>query len=164
VEPKYYQPKDVRTRHLAIMDLMLARPDMDQNQIAAELGYTPSRLSIIVNSQLFKLAFTEYRRKVENNLVDLITEATASAIKFNKEVIDNPDAPAVLRQTSARDILSQGHAKAPQSVDMHRRSIEAHIDVPLEALAGLKDVITEAKKPVDFSRRVYRPLISEDSQ
>src|SRR3972149_7853792 len=89
-EQKYYQPETVRSRHLAVMDLMLARPDMNQNEIAERLKYTPSRLSIIVNSPLFKLAFKEYRKQYEgtltDNLCELITEATKEAVQFHREV------------------------------------------------------------------------------
>ncbi len=159
-------PGDLRSRHLAIMDLMVSRPDLNQNQIAEAVGYTPSRISVVVKSPLFQLAFREYRKQFEgkltDNLVDMITDATRSAIKFSKEVVENPEVETNLRQTSARDILNQGHVKAAQAVQVNRRSLNANVDIPFEALEGLKEVIQEARKPVDISRRTFRPQ-NEDS-
>jgi hypothetical protein len=167
-EQKYWEPNTVRSRHMAIMDLMLARPDMNQNEIAERLNYTPSRLSIIVNSPLFKLAFAQYRTKFENelstNLVDLITDATKEAVQFSRDVVKDTGVPINLRQTSARDILNQGHVKAAVSMQVDRRSSEVRLDIPFEALASLREVILEAKKPVDVGRRTFRPPVEDDNQ
>jgi hypothetical protein len=167
-EQKYWEPNAVRSRHMAIMDLMLARPDMNQNEIAERLRYTPSRLSIIVNSPLFKLAFAQYRSKFENDLstslVDLITDATKEAVQFSRDVVKDTETPMQLRQASARDILNQGHVKAAVSMHVDRRSSEVRLDIPFEALASLREVILEAKKPVDVGRRTFRPREEEDGR
>lgn len=157
---KYYQPEAVRSRHLGIMDLMLACPNLTQNEIAERLGYTPSRLSIIVKSPLFQLAFQEYRRKLEGSLIDMITDATASAVKFSKEVVENENAPLALRQVSAKDILNQGHVKAAESIQVNRRSLNANVEIPFKELEGLKAVILEAKEPTALPSRVFRPAVN----
>ena len=166
-EQKYYQPESVRSRHLAIMDLMLARPDMNQNEIAERLRYTPSRLSIIVNSHLFKLAFQEYRKQYEgkltDNLCELITDATKEAVQFSRDIIQNTEVPVNLRQASARDILNQGHVKAVSAIQVDRRSSEVRMDIPFEALNSLREVVMEARKPVDISKRTFRPKEEEDA-
>jgi hypothetical protein len=161
------EPGSLRSRHLAVMDLMVTRPDLNQNQIAEAVGYTASRLSIVVTSPLFQLAFKEYRKQFEgkltDNLVDLITDATRSAITFSKGVVENTNVETNLRQTSARDILNQGHVKAAASIQVNRRNLNANVDIPFEALEGLREVIQEARKPVDISRRTFRPSTDEDS-
>ena len=74
-ERKSYQPQELRYRHLRIMDLMLGNPSMSQNEMAEELGMTASRLSIVVNSPLFKLAFSEYEKQHRQKLSDVIQDS-----------------------------------------------------------------------------------------
>lgn len=160
VEPaeRYYQPQRLRNRHLAIMELMVARPSADQNDLAAELGYTPSRFSIIVNSPLFLYAFKEYRREHMAKVSDLAAEATTVALTFSKEVIENENIDIPVRQNSARDILAQGHAKAVE----RRANLNVDVPVPPELMAGLGTVLTEIQKPFVPTRQLSVPAFREE--
>lgn len=155
---RYYQPIRLRNRHLAIMELLVAKPEADQNELAEELGMTPSRLSIIVNSPLFVYAFKEYRREHMAKVSDLAAEATTAALTFSKEVIENKNVDIPVRQASARDILSQGHARAIE------RKATLNMDVPIsqELLAGLGNVLGEIQKPFVPTRQLSVPALREE--
>jgi len=151
-EQKYYQPSTVRIRHLAIMEMMLVHPDWDQNRLSAELNYTPSRLSIIINAPLFKLAFAEFRKTYRDKLTDLILEATDSAIRFEKDVVENDKVDLSMRHVAAKTILEQGHVKATE----RKASLELNTNVPMEDLKGLVGLLEESRLPVIMTRPIRR--------
>lgn len=66
------QIQKVSVTHDAIIDVLIARPDFTQREIAAQFGYTPSGLGIIVRSDSFKARLAQ--RKAE--LVDPIITDT----------------------------------------------------------------------------------------
>ena len=66
------QIQKVSITHDAIIDVLIARPDFTQREIAAQFGYTPSGLGIIVRSDSFKARLAQ--RKAE--LVDPIITDT----------------------------------------------------------------------------------------
>lgn len=148
VKDRYCNPKTLRDRHLAIMEEMVKNPHLKQSELAKKVGYTDSRLSIIINSPLFIYAFREYRRVHMNKVSDLVAEATAAALRFSKEVIEDKDIDVVCRQESARDILDQGHAKAVERT----ASANFEVQVPLEALGGLEKILAEMSQPFKPTR------------
>jgi hypothetical protein len=150
---KYWEPQTVRNRHFSIMEKMVAQPHMTQNQLAEQMGYTPSRFSIIVNSPLFKFAFESYRRSHMEKISDLVVEATTSALKFSKAVVENVDVETPLRQVSAKDILGLGHAKA---VD-RTASLTVSAQVPAELLESLRPILEEVAQPFTPKRFFIKP-------
>lgn len=155
---KYWEPQKIRSRHLSIMEVMLANPQMNQNEIAAMLNFTPSRLSIIVNSPLFVYAMEGYRRKHMDKLSDLVAEATTEALKFSTGVLKNQNEATQLRQTSARDILALGHAKAVEKT----ASLALSASVPPELLAALGPILEEIKQPFAPKRFFVKPPEKSD--
>lgn len=152
-ELKYWEPRQIRNRHLAIMEEMVASPNMSQGELAQKMGYTQSRLSIIVNSPLFKYAFEGYRRQHMEKVSDLVAEATTAALKFCKEVVEQKGLEVPLRQVSARDILNLGHAKA---VEKSAR-LEIGAQVPAEMIEALRPVMEELKVPFAPKRFFQKP-------
>jgi len=116
------QRKSLNNRHLAIMDMLIAMPHLTHNEVADAVGMTASTVSVIVRSDLFQLAFAEYRREHQKSVSELAIEATREAIEFERGmirgVIPGPNGEEIfvndvqLKQASAKDILSLGHAKA----------------------------------------------------
>ena len=62
------QLKQVRYRHEAIIDYMIANPALDQNEIAAALGITPPWLSTVVNSDAFRVRIAQRRSEYNEEL------------------------------------------------------------------------------------------------
>jgi hypothetical protein len=144
-----FEPQKLNHRHKAIMDLLIANPWMSKAEIASVLEITPQCVYDVTNSELFELAFEEYKKAHSQKISDLAAEATVEAIKFQKGGgegrIPDPEYPEKdiivkdiqLRQISARDILSLGHGKA---ID---RSMNLNATGTLEEALAL---ITQRKK------------------
>lgn len=124
-----WEPQKLNYRHQAIMDLMIANPWMKKHEIASVLEISPQAVIDVTNSELFELAFSEYKKKHSEKISDLVAEATIEALKFERDVVRGKVfdcngtevvvSDIMLRQTSAKDILSMGHAKAiEKSVSM----------------------------------------------
>lgn len=60
--------------HDAIMDEMLANPFWTLKQLAAKTGYTPSWLSMVINSDVFREEYHRRRGDVECNVMGSIQE------------------------------------------------------------------------------------------
>ena len=150
---RYYDPQRLRNRHLAIMEQMVGNPQLNQDQMAQKLGYTSSRFSIIVNSALFQYAFAQYRKTHMDKISDLTAEATTAALKFSKEIIENRNVDVGCRQVSARDILSQGHAKAVE----RRANLNVGVPLPPDALGRLESILGEVSIPFKPTRTLVVP-------
>ena len=140
-----HEPMKLNFRHQEMMDLMIACPWMNKKQIAETLNMTPQSIYDVTGSELFALAFDEYRKRHSEKICDLAAEATIEAIKFERDVVRgrvlDPDGNEViikdttLRQISARDILSLGHAKAIEK----RISVEATLEDALRVIQEKKE-------------------------
>lgn len=139
---------ELRSRHLAIMDALLAYPEKKNKELAEMLGYTESRFSTIVNQPMFKLAFKEYRARYETGLQKAIAEVTVSALKASQEIIEDKGLMVADRQTSIRDVLNLGHARA---VD-RKATLALEAEIPKEAFGMLTGLMKELEKPFEPTR------------
>ena len=135
--------KDLKLRHMAIMDALLAYPAKSHQELAKMLGYSESRFSTIINQPTFKLALAEYRRKFEAGLLQTIQDATAKAIKAAQEIIEDKAEPTPVRQESIRDLLALGHAKAIE----RKATLAMEAQIPKEAFAALSGLVKELEQP-----------------
>jgi len=133
----------IRPRYSAIMELMLMAPHLNQNEIAEKLNYTPSRLSIIINHPLFQMAYQSLRVKHQDRISGSIVDATMEAIEVSREIMNKKDELVSLRQTSAKMILDQGHAKAIEK----RATLSATAEIPAETLRSLGELAKELSQP-----------------
>jgi hypothetical protein len=135
------------------MDALIAYPNKTHRELSAELGYSEGRFSVVVNSSLFKYAFAEYRRKFQDDLREKVVEATLSAVRFSKEIIEDTNTPTQLRQVSARDILMQGHAKA---VEKSAR-LNVDVEIPAALLTNLDAIKKEFEIPFTPKKLFSKP-------
>lgn len=145
--------QELKNRHFAIMDALIAYPSKTNKEHAEQLGYSEGRFSIITNSTLFRYAFAEYRRKFTDDLREKVVEATLSAVRFSKEIIEDTNTPTQLRQISARDILMQGHAKA---VEKSAR-LNVDVEIPAELLTNLDAIKKEFEIPFTPKKLFLKP-------
>ncbi len=121
------EPKKLSSRHRAIMRRLIAGHSL--KEIAEEFGYTPSRLSIIVNSTLFKKEKERMEKEIEKQFVenegskvqtDLVRARLAEEALPSLETIvslrDTAQSEKV-RQASAFDILNRAGYKEPIKVE-----------------------------------------------
>ena len=133
----------IRPRYSAIMELLLLAPHLTQNEVAEKLGYTASRLSIIINHPLFQEAYQAFRRKHQDRISEAMVDATFEAITVHRTIMNDPKELVSLRQTSAKTILDQGHAKAIEK----RATLSATAEVPAETLRMLGELAKELAQP-----------------
>jgi hypothetical protein len=70
----------LRYRHEALIDLMIAKPHLTQNEWAAEMGYTPSWLSTIIASDAFQAALAERREQILDPVLRMTLKEQFSGI------------------------------------------------------------------------------------
>jgi DNA-binding MarR family transcriptional regulator len=140
--------KELRSRHMAIMDALVAYPAKTQKEIAELLGYSETGMSDIVNQPLFKMAFEKYRERYEKNLQQTIADVTVAALKVSQKIIEDEGESTVNKQASIRDILSLGHAKA---ID-RRATLSIEGEIPKEAFAALTGLMKELEQPFSPTR------------
>lgn len=143
----------LRNRHFGVMDVLIAHPEWTQKEVAEALGYSESWLSQMMNSSLFKTAFTAYRRRFEEDLRESIVKATRAAIEVSLEIMQDKNSPAVIRRQSAKDILDQGHAAAVSK----SASLSLSAEVPAELLPRLDAVMKELDLPYAPKKLIERP-------
>lgn len=81
-------PDNLRYRHQAIADEMLANPMANQNQIAEKLGYTPSWISTVINSDAFQAYYRERRAEWDS---ELASKAHTRALEVGLKALDKTE-------------------------------------------------------------------------
>jgi DNA-binding MarR family transcriptional regulator len=145
--------QELKSRHFGIMDALIAYPSKTNRELAEQLGYSEGRFSAITNSSLFRYALAEYRRRFQDDLREKIVEATLSAVKYSKEIVEDENTPTQLRQVSARDILMQGHAKA---VEKSAR-LNVDFEIPAALLTNLDAIKKEFEIPFTPKKLFSKP-------
>lgn len=143
------EPLELNSRHRVIMRQLLA--GVTQGEIAKELGYTPSRISLIINSELFQVEMKKMREKIETLFIDnegskvqtdrvrqRIKEESLESVNTIVRLRDNA-ANERVRQISAFDILDRGGYKAPEKIDT---------TATVEVGDGLANALKEACKVI----------------
>ena len=139
----HYLKGRVRERHK--IAVVLQACGFKNNEIASALGYTPSRVSIILNSK--KPELQQVRKdaveRVVNNSVDLTGKIRHAAIHALDTMISLVDsAEEDIQFKSAKDILDRaGYSPVKKQANFNA-------DVPHEELAGILSRIDDANKVV----------------
>lgn len=137
---KYWEPKELRERHRIAIRLHAC--GMTNNRIAETLGYTPSRISIILNDPRAEAVRMEMSSLVTDNLDNIGLRLQFYAGEALTEVVDlmrGADSEGV-RQKSAFDILDRaGYNK----IEKH---ISATTNIPEDKVAQLLGTLEETKK------------------
>ena len=139
------QLKRVRARHKMVVSMHMA--GFTNVEIAQELGYTPIRVSIIVNSQNPQLA--EHRSKVENEVAmqmgDLVMSFRAESRKSLNTLVrirDTETAPMSEQRLSALAILDRaGYSPV-------KKQLNLDMSVPLNELQSTLEHLDAANEVV----------------
>lgn len=130
--------------HDALMDMMLAHPELNQNQLAAHFGYSPSWLSSIICTDSFQSRYAERRKalmdpivaaEIEKGFQVMVVRSQAILMeKLNQPASAIPDQLALRAfelSTRAAGYGAKGD-QAPVQVNVHN-----HLDALAENLTGL---------------------------
>lgn len=96
--------------HEAMIDLILANPSVDQNELAAYFGYSPSWVSMIITSDSFQAALAAKREKIIDPVLrGAIEESFKGLVLRSIEIVRkkldgdvNLDSALKVLQTSAK--------------------------------------------------------------
>ncbi len=159
---KVGRPKNglvVRNKHRALMDLMISKPWLNQNELAKIVGYEPNWVSSILRSARFIEKFEERRNQHEESLSLRVVavrtkqlDATCDALDISREIMGNKGVEIPIRQESIRNILDLGHAKAVE----RSASLNANIQIPPEIIKSLGVLAEEISQPFVPKRLLKR--------
>lgn len=109
--------------HDAIIDLLIARPHLNYREIAAEFGYTPIGIGIIVRSDAFKARLEARKAELVDPLIKQTVEdrllglAMASIDVLEKKMAVSDD-PKLALATLETALKSTGYgARNPQTMN-----------------------------------------------
>lgn len=145
-------------RHHILIETMIRYPADTQQQIAIRAGYSPGNIRKLQRNPIFMTEYNRRKEMVDADIRKAIVDATVSAIKFSRNVIEDPEQPVPLRQESARDILVQGHAKAVEK----SASLRIDAEFPKEAFSMLAGIAKELQLPMTPVKRLSRPIGEEE--
>lgn len=139
--------------HEAMIDLIIARPGISQNAIAAHFGYTASWISQIISSDAFQTALAKRREKLVDPLIAAEVEMNFKALvarsldilqqKLNRPVDEIPDNLALRTFEIASRAAGYG-AKDPSAAAQPATTVE--VNVHLEQLGGGLVALLQRKK------------------
>ena len=124
---------------------------VSQGEIAKELGYSASRICVIVNSELFQVEMTKMREKIEALFIEnegSKVQTDRVRVRIKEEGLESINTIVSLRdcaenekvrQTSAFDILDRGGYKATEKIDTTQ---------VVEVGDGLANALKEACKAI----------------
>jgi hypothetical protein len=64
----------IRYTHDACIDMILAQPEVSQNELAERFGFSPSWVSIVVNSDAFQARLGERRKELVDPVIAMALE------------------------------------------------------------------------------------------
>ena len=115
----------LKARHELIMRMLLA--GHTSKDIAETVHMSQSRLSRVINSPLFQLAYIGYQDKLRNLTIDkvaadpvreAVTGSQEKAIKKVLEIMDDENAPKKTQLDAAKHILDLGGHNVKQEVNL----------------------------------------------
>lgn len=80
--------RKIKYNHEAMVDMMIAKPGMSQNEIAAEFGLSPSWVSILINSDAFQAVLARRREEViDPILFASVNDRLTSVAALSAEIV-----------------------------------------------------------------------------
>lgn len=108
------QLSNVRLRHQAIADWLIANPDRTQNECAVEFGLTPAWLSVIVNSDIFQEYVRQRLHEVSTPVMFSLREKLLGvahrAVEKLGACVDNSQDPDFLLAAADKTLHRLGYA------------------------------------------------------
>lgn len=147
--------KKINSRHRDIMRrLILGERQCD---IAREIGMTESRVSVVVNSPLFRKELAMMQAQLDERIIAEKTDvettlkiAAPDAVEVLKELMMNKRMPPHVRRQSAKDILDHSHGKSSKAAQEAAASganfpaiIEKAFDIARKEREAARKVIRE---------------------
>lgn len=116
------EPGKIRYEHQDMVDFLIGNPHVTQNELAARYGYSPSFISILLNSDAFQSMYAERRKALVDPVLVSTLETRFKALTQRSldRLLEELDKPAckpeiALRaaELGAKSLGLGGHAPAP---------------------------------------------------
>ena len=139
----------VRWRHEALIDLMIAHPEQDQNDWARTLGYTASWLSTIIASDSFQAALEERKDEIVDpqlkaTVQEQLKGVLARSLEILRKKLDGP-ADQVEAQLALRTIELSSRALGYGARDA-QPTAQVHTHLHIESLGDNLVAVLRKKK------------------
>lgn len=141
------RPRKLRERHKMVIYLEAA--GWKPIDIGRAMGYSPSRVSLILNSKHPEVLAMKAQAalQVRDNTLDLLTRFRAEAEKSLDTLVEVRDQTAEVgqRRLAARDILDRA------GYSVVKKQINLNTNVPVAQLEGVMDKLAEAHEVDEIS-------------
>lgn len=142
--------KKVSYTHDALIDLIIERPEMDQNHLAAHFGYTPSWISNILASDAFKAKMAARREEI----VDPELKAT---VKERMEALLVRSVHVLMKKLERTDVPDN---LALRAAELGAKSLGLGVAAPPPAPdAGIDRLASLAERLINLQSRVRQGVI-----
>lgn len=146
-------PKELNAKHhlMVLMDAVGA----STAEIAAELGYSPSTVSTLRSSPLYRAKLTDIKARLESaSTTAVLDKITAEAGKCVETLIDlrdngDGDVPPNVRLAAAKDLLDR---VVPKKTDTSSEDRSVHIHLSSDDTRRLQGVLSEVRADVPLVR------------
>lgn len=138
--------------HEAMIDLIIARPGISQNAIAAHFGYTPSWISQVISSDAFQSALAKRREQLVDPIIAAEVETNFKALvarsldilqqKLNRPVDEIPDNLAL----RTFEIASRAAGYGARDSAPAQAATPVEVNIHLEQLGGGLVALLQRKK------------------
>lgn len=131
---------------------------MSNNSVAAHLGYTASRVSILLRDPFVQTEIGRYRAQMfEQTVADALKAAGPDAVKHLHTTINDPREKAELRSTNARWVVEKLTGKAKQEVSVESNTLSSFMEI-------LKDMRSRGESLDVTPREVLPALQTSDAE
>jgi len=140
-------------RHEAIVDMMLAHPEMKQNDIANKLDLTPAWLSTVVNSDAFRVYYEkrreEYTLELHNKTVRKLYDVALAATEVVLEALGEDEVdPRFALDAKDKSLHRLGYGPSKGNVVLNQNNIVNQYPVDSELLQQARERINGKHRPV----------------
>lgn len=173
---------ELNHRHMAIAEYLLANPSARLTEVAAAVGLSPSWVSVVTNSDLFREYLRQRSREINDvvhiSLQEKVQGIAHRAVEKLGEAVDNSQDPAFLLAAADKTLHRLGYG-AKQGPVVNVNGAQAapppatHVDITIiqqarekvYALAGRGQGAPQIGSPEELQTLVYdQPSVGADAR
>ena len=111
------QVVELNHRHMAIAEYLLQHPSARLTEVAAAVGFSPSWVSIVTNSHIFREYMQQRNREIADSvhiaLQEKVLGVAHRAVEKLGDAIDNSQDPAFILATADKTLQRLGYGAKP---------------------------------------------------
>ena len=151
-------------RHDAIIDLMIACPNMNQNAIAAQLGYTPAYLSTLVTADAFRMKLhlrrSEYEASLDQTALERLHDLDEKASAIIAKELEKEKADPNFALSVKKTVQQNMSGKSKQTTNINAPLIQNNSQINQNVLARAREKMRRVENSINqdnFVEAVLEP-------